>query len=237
MYCKHCYKMIDDGSDFCKYCGKPQGAPPKKPIYKRWWLWAIVAIIAIGIIGGAREEAPAAQSSVSASAQTDIDDISTYPNLVDETFAINTVDDNRTVGEKNALRSAKSYLDTLAFSYSGLISQLEYEGFTTAEATYAAKHCGADWKEQALKSANSYLRTSAFSYSGLMDQLEYEGFTLIEATYGVENCGADWFEQAAKCAASYIKHSAFSRQGLIDQLLFEGFTQQQAEYGARSVGY
>ena len=82
-----------------------------------------------------------------------------------------------TMGESNALRSAGSYLSFSAFSYEGLIDQLEFEEYTTEEATYAADNCGADWKEQALKSAKNYLSFSAFSYTGLIDQLEFEGFT------------------------------------------------------------
>ena len=140
------------------------------------------------------------------------------------------------VGEKNALRSAISYLDFSAFSYSGLIEQLEYEGYTAEEATYAVDNCGADWSEQALLSAKNYLDFSAFSYSGLIDQLKYEGFTTEEATYGVDNCGADWFEQAAKCAQNYLEYSSFSRAGLIDQLKYEGFTNEQAVYGVDPAG-
>lgn len=143
---------------------------------------------------------------------------------------------NASAGEKNALRAALNYLDSSAFSYSGLVKQLEYEGYTTDEATYAVNNCGADWSEQALLSAKSYLNYTAFSYSGLIEQLKYEGFSVEEATYGVDNCGADWFEQAAKCAQNYLECSAFSRSGLIDQLEFEGFTNEQAVYGVDQTG-
>jgi hypothetical protein len=88
------------------------------------------------------------------------------------------------MGQKNALRSANSYLNVLAFSYNGLIKQLEYEGYSTEDATYAADHCGADWNEQAAKSAKSYLSSMSFSRSGLIQQLEYEGFTPSQAEYG-----------------------------------------------------
>lgn len=92
----------------------------------------------------------------------------------------------RTRGEENALKKAHSYLDYSAFSYSGLIDQLKYEGYSSSEATYAADHCGADWKEQAVKKAKSYLKYSSFSYDGLVDQLEYEGFTHEQAAYGAD---------------------------------------------------
>lgn len=91
-----------------------------------------------------------------------------------------------TRGEENALDAAYSYLNSMAFSYNGLIKQLKYEGYSQEEATYAVDHCGADWKEQAVKMAESYLEHSAFSHDGLVKQLEYEGFTHAQATYGVD---------------------------------------------------
>lgn len=51
------------------------------------------------------------------------------------------------------------------FQKVGLIKQLEFEGFSNSEATYAANNCGANWNEQALKSAKRYLNTSPFSKS------------------------------------------------------------------------
>lgn len=89
-------------------------------------------------------------------------------------------------GKRNALRSAKDYLSVMPFSYSGLVEQLEYEGYSNSEATYAADNCGADWYEQAVKSAKQYLEVMAFSRSGLIDQLEYEGYTHDQAVYGVD---------------------------------------------------
>lgn len=91
-----------------------------------------------------------------------------------------------TQGKKNALKQAESYLKYSAFSYKGLIEQLEYEGYSTAEATYAVDNCGADWKEQAVKKAEEYLNSMSFSKSGLIEQLEYEGFTHDQAVYGAD---------------------------------------------------
>lgn len=94
-----------------------------------------------------------------------------------------------TAGQRNALRSADSYLNFTAFSYTGLIEQLEYAGYTQEEAKYAADNCGADWMEQAAKSAKTYLSFMGFSRSGLIEQLEYAGFTHEQAVYGVEQNG------------------------------------------------
>lgn len=97
--------------------------------------------------------------------------------------------DALTMGQKNALGSAESYLSIMAFSHSGLIGQLEYDGYTTEEATYAADNCGADWNEQAAKSAESYLEMMSFSRQELIDQLVYDGFTQEQAEYGVTAAG------------------------------------------------
>lgn len=133
-----------------------------------------------------------------------------------------------TIGQKNALNSAKSYLSFTAFSYNGLIEQLEYEGFTNSEALYAVDNCGADWNEQAVKCAKSYLNTTAFSYEGLIEQLEYEGFTHEQAVYGADNSNINTKDQALESALSYLKTAAFSYSGLIEQLEYEGFSHEEA---------
>ena len=97
-----------------------------------------------------------------------------------------TNNDTTTMGERMALASAKNYLRVSAFSKKGLIEQLEFEGYSTVEATYAVNNCGANWKEQAVKSAKNYLSIMPFSKQELIAQLEFEGFTNEEAICGVE---------------------------------------------------
>ena len=94
-----------------------------------------------------------------------------------------------TVSQKNAIRSAENYLNFTAFSKSGLIDQLEYEGYSNADATYAVDNIEVDWNAQAVKAAQNYLDFTAFSRSGLIDQLEYEGYTTEQATYAVDQVG------------------------------------------------
>jgi hypothetical protein len=84
----------------------------------------------------------------------------------------------------NARRSAESYLDFSGFSRSGLIDQLEFEGYPTEAATQAVDSLNVDWNEQAARSAESYLEYTAFSHAGLVDQLEFEGFTPEQAEHG-----------------------------------------------------
>lgn len=98
-------------------------------------------------------------------------------------------DSSMTTGQRNALKSANSYLDFSAFSYDGLISQLEFEEYSHEDAVFAADNCGADWNEQAARAAKTYLEFTSFSKDGLIEQLEFEGFTHEQAVYGAEANG------------------------------------------------
>ncbi len=94
-----------------------------------------------------------------------------------------------TLSQENAVKAAQSYLDYSGFSRTGLIGQLEYEGFSTDDATFAADFVGADWNAEAAESAQSYLDYSAFSRQGLYDQLAYEGFTPEQIEFALAAVG------------------------------------------------
>jgi hypothetical protein len=96
---------------------------------------------------------------------------------------------NETVSQKNAVKKAQEYLNYSPFSKKGLVSQLEYEGFSNADASYGAEHSGADWMAQAEKKAKDYLDYSSFSRKGLIGQLEYEGFSRVQAEHGADFVG------------------------------------------------
>lgn len=145
--------------------------------------------------------------------------------------------DASTVSRQNALRDAQEYLQSGEyFSLKGLIAQVKYDGFSTADATYAATHVDANWNKEALGDAKQYLQNQPFSLKGLIGQLEYDGFTSSQAGYGADNCKANWDEEAAEDARQYLKQQAFSASGLIGQLEYDGFTASQAEFGAKAVG-
>lgn len=94
-----------------------------------------------------------------------------------------------TVAQQNASRTAQSYLDYTSFSRTGLIGQLEFEGYSTEDATWAVDRLTVDWNAQAALKAKEYLDYTAFSRSGLIDQLLFEGFTPEQAEYGVSTTG------------------------------------------------
>ena len=143
---------------------------------------------------------------------------------------------NITVGEKNALKKANSYLSYSSFSKEGLSRQLCYEGFLDKEASYAVDNCGADWNEQAVKKAKSYLSYSSFSYEKLIEQLEYEGFTPQEAKYGADNADLNEGDAALDKAKSYLNYSSFSYKGLVEQLEYEGFSHEDAVNAVDNCG-
>lgn len=94
-----------------------------------------------------------------------------------------------TLAQKNALRTAESYLSFTSFSRQGLINQLEFEGYSTEDAMYAVDNITVDWNEQCAKKAESYLDFMAFSRDGLYGQLEFEGFTAEQIEYGLQSVG------------------------------------------------
>ena len=91
--------------------------------------------------------------------------------------------------QQNAIGKAESYLEYQAFSRSGLIAQLEFEGYSTEDATFGTDHIAADWSAQAGAKAKSYLDYQSFSREGLYDQLIFEGFSDAEANAGLAAVG------------------------------------------------
>jgi hypothetical protein len=94
-----------------------------------------------------------------------------------------------TAEQENAIGTAEDYLDYTAFSRSGLIKQLQFEGYSKAAATFAVDHITVNWNEQAHLAAVAYLDYTHFSRSGLIKQLQFDGFTNKQATYGVKKAG------------------------------------------------
>lgn len=145
----------------------------------------ILAFIAVGALalslagcsGAPKEEAPQKQETASEAAAP-APEVTTTPEASAETPS-----------QKSALKKADSYFALTGFSHTGLISQLEFEKFSTEDATYAADNCGADWNEQAAKKAAEYTDLSSFSHDALVDQLVFEGFTPEQAAFGADSTG------------------------------------------------
>lgn len=98
--------------------------------------------------------------------------------------------------QKNAVRSANSYLDMTGFSRDGLIDQLSSpygDGYSVGDATTAVDSLSVDWNAQAVRSAQQYLSMMGFSCSGLIEQLSSDAgdkYTVGQATHGAQQSGA-----------------------------------------------
>lgn len=144
----------------------------------------IVVVAACGATGSDADRVAELEQQVA-----DLQNQAGVPTTVSRPAPTSAPESQFTRAEENAIGSAESYLGFTAFSRSGLIDQLEFEGFTKAQATLAVDYLDVDWNRQAALSAEQYLEFSSFSRSGLIDQLVFEGFTQSQATYGVDKTG------------------------------------------------
>lgn len=148
---------------------------------------ALVAI-ALGVLAGCGTEpqtaAPPAEPAVASPAP-----VASPPAPAPPVAPPAPAEPQLTVSQQNALGSAENYLSISGFSRTGLIKQLEFEGYSTDDATLAVDTVGADWMVQAERSAKNYMDVSSFSRSGLIGQLEFEGYTTEEAEHGANSVG------------------------------------------------
>ena len=120
----------------------------------------------------------------------DYDDSYDYGDSDDSNDTGHKTVDGATATQQEALDLAYDYLDSMAFSRAGLIGQLEYEGCTTEDATFAVDNCGADWNEQAAIAAQEWLDyDSTMSRDEIIEMLIFNEYTQSEAEYGVKAIG------------------------------------------------
>lgn len=167
--------------------------------------------------------------------------------------------------EKNALESAKSYIETTPDvtedELYALLTNMEYGYmFTEDEADYAIqnvdsykpsksnKSSSTDSSdnvsrefEAALQSAQNYVDTLPMSKAKLFEQLTSEygsSFPEDAANYAIENVDVDYKEEAVESANTYNQTMPMSDQELLNQLTSEygeGFTQEEAQYGLQNM--
>jgi hypothetical protein len=97
-------------------------------------LWIAGAVAVLGIIGavsGGGEETPAAADHATEKVAEKAKPAPATEPEPDE------AEPAETPGQENARRTAEEYLDYTAFSRTEPIKQLEYEGYSTKDATYA----------------------------------------------------------------------------------------------------
>lgn len=96
-----------------------------------------------------------------------------------------------TTEEKNALKKAETYSNSLHMSKQGIYNQLtsSVEEFTKEAAQYAIDNIEADWNKNALEKAKTYQTSMNMSSKAIYNQLisSVEGFTKSEAQYAIDN--------------------------------------------------
>jgi len=146
----------------------------------------LLALTLVGVLGFVACDTSTGESDEETTTTTESDPRPERPTTTTTVATDTTVED---AAVTNARRTAESYLEYTAFSRSGLIKQLEFEGYTTAAATVAVDSLDVDWNDQAVKSAKNYLELQGFSHSGLVNQLEFEGYTPEQAEHGATAAG------------------------------------------------
>lgn len=174
----------------------------KHPILK-WVGIALLAFFGLAVIGAMVDddssdadtqthvEVPANNAATPATAEVE------ETNTVETNTTTTDEDSNLNQEQKNAVASAKNYLNFTAFSKAGLINQLSSEygdGFNAEDAQFAVEyleeHDMVDWNEQALKSAKNYYETMNLSKDGVYEQLVSdfgEQFTPDQAQYAIDH--------------------------------------------------
>ncbi|MFN3456484.1 MAG: Ltp family lipoprotein [Novosphingobium sp.] len=193
--CEYCKKKIDVAATRCPYCQAeftPEQVAKRKKEATQAGIGCAVVIVLLALIGtcsGGSNKKTAALSEGTA----------TYAPQYQEKQPIAAVPDPLdalTPAQRNAVRSARQYLDMSGFSRAGLIQQLSSnagEAFDKADATAAVDSLDVDWNEEAAESAKAYVEMSGFSCRGLIEQLSSsagEKFTRSQAEYGAKQAGA-----------------------------------------------
>lgn len=187
--CKHCGAETPKKLKVCQECGK---------FTKNWFarhkvITGLIAIALLATYGGIAH--PNSDVATKTEDTTKSSEVATAPAPAPTKTTTETkpapapapAKPTVTNGQKNALKSAKNYLNFTAFSKYGLVKQLEYDKYEEADCMYAVENCGANWNEEAMKSAKNYLKTMSFSKEQLKNQLVYDKFTDEQAQYGVDH--------------------------------------------------
>jgi hypothetical protein len=161
-------------------------AKATRPRYKKKRSWAaglLLIIIIAAVAGGAGSDnsKPTASANIPQASQSE------KPAAQEKPAAEKKPE--MTSGQKNALESAQNYVEMSGFSKAGLIQQLSSsagDGYSKADATFAANHVGADWNKEAVESAKNYLEITPMSKDGLIQQLSSSAgdkYTEVQARY------------------------------------------------------
>lgn len=130
MNCKNCGQKISAKTTVCPQCGNPIEQPNKKPFYKKWWFWLIVAFFVLGAIGSGMESSEEPKDGNSLESSTSQTDSSNVPEKTDpeetdapseptqteppaqskEDYIADCLELNKDLGYKDLLRNPDNYV-------------------------------------------------------------------------------------------------------------------------------
>lgn len=193
--CEYCKKKIDVAATRCPYCQaeftSEQVAKRKKEATQAG-IGCVVLIVLVALIGmcsGGNDKETAALPEGSATYAPQYQEKQPIAAAPDPINALSPA-------QRNAVRTARQYLDMSGFSRKGLIQQLSSsaaDGYAEADAVAAVNSLDVDWKAEAAESAKQYIEMSGFSCKGLIQQLSSsaaDNYTREEAEYGAKQAGA-----------------------------------------------
>lgn len=228
MNCYQCGTQFE--GKFCPNCGAPATPvaeiPKKKPIFKKWWFWVIVAVVAIGIIGSSA----GVNNTDSNESEVTVVDFSTMSKADIENWATTN---------KVTVKFSEDYSETVAsgsvISQNKKADETVKEGATIKVVISKGKKPSAEY-QNALKKAETYSNVMHMSKKAIYKQLtsEYgEKFPEDAAQYAVDNLDADYNANALEKAKIYQQTMSMSKSAIYDQLISEygeQFTAEEAQY-------
>lgn len=275
MKCNHCGTEFE--GKFCPNCGAPAvadvqrggsndknvqqpvnynqtpiqpTAKEKKPIFRKWWFWVIIAVVAIGIIGNLNGNSKTTNTDAVSSAVSTAGSGNTSKNdtLASKKAGVAVVDFSKmdqaaiqSWADKNKVtcKFSNDYSDSVAkgsvVSQSKTAGETVNEGDTIKVVISLGKKPSVEYTNALIK-AETYSKTMYMSKKGIYDQLtsEYgEKFSADAAQYAIDNMSADWNANALQKAKTYQKTMSMSKSAIYDQLTSdsgEKFTKEEAQY-------
>lgn len=191
--CPKCGNTISEYSDVCPHCGHPIRKEKEK---KRRAMYAtlgtsavIIAITAVVILLSflaGRKKAAAPTSTPKTARYT----VNIQPAPTSFNYSISPSQNyraNSAVGKR-----ARALIAEKPYSYSGLVRQLRYEGFSLSDLLYGLSPDDFDWNEQAARKAQELVASGSYTRDALIEKLKSLSFSGKEAEYGADHCGQAW---------------------------------------------
>ena len=133
--CKTCGAEIAANAKVCPKCG----AKNKKPIYKKWWFYALIVFILIGVIGGSQGDGTTSSSSSVGKSTSVKGEVQTKPTPEPITYTHYDVTELFDALKANAMKAQKIFNDQYVEieGYLGTIdSNGKYIGLGAGENNY-----------------------------------------------------------------------------------------------------